>query len=78
MIAVKIGPPICLATVAAPHYFQKRSLPEYPDDLDNHACLALRFHAHAPIYDWEFEKDGEELVKKVSDPFIFRESDIEI
>ena len=78
MIAVKIGPPIRLAAVASPQYFQQHGIPEHPDDLDNHACLALRFHAHASIYDWEFEKDGEELVKKVSGPFIFSESDIAI
>lgn len=78
MIAVKIGPPIRLAAVATPGYFQQHGVPEHPDDLDNHACLALRFHAHAAIYDWEFEKDGEELIKKVTGPFIFSESDIAI
>jgi len=36
----------------------------------------LRFHAHGAIYDWEFEKDGEALVKKVPNQFIFSESDI--
>ncbi|KAF0810315.1 HTH-type transcriptional regulator YcjZ [Alcanivorax sp. S71-1-4] len=76
MIAVKIGPPIRLAAVATPHYFQTHGTPAHPDDLDHHACLVLRFHAHAPVYDWEFEKDGEEIVKKVSGPFIFSESDI--
>ncbi|MGB2517974.1 LysR substrate-binding domain-containing protein [Shewanella algae] len=36
----------------------------------------MRFHAHAPVYDWEFEKEGEEIVKHVSGPFIFSESDV--
>ncbi|WP_417553522.1 LysR family transcriptional regulator [Marinomonas fungiae] len=78
MIAVKIGPPVRLAAVASPRYFQLHGIPEHPDDLDHHACLALRFHAHASVYDWEFEKDGEVLVKKISGPFIFSESDIAI
>src|SRR5690606_105688 len=69
MIAVKIGPPIRLAAVASPLYFQEHGIPEHPDDLDHHACLTLRFHAHASIYDWEFEKGGEEIVKKISGPF---------
>lgn len=78
MIAIPIGPPIRLAAVAAPHYFQQRGTPEHPDDLEQHDCLALRFHAHAPVYDWEFEKAGQALVKKITGPFIFSESDIAI
>ncbi|WP_022958125.1 LysR family transcriptional regulator [Spongiibacter tropicus] len=76
MVAIKLGPPVRLAAVASPAYFQERGTPQHPDDLDKHACLVLRFHAHAPTYDWEFEKDGGALVKKVSGPFIFSESDI--
>jgi len=76
MVAVKIGPPIRMAAVAAPHYFRTHGVPEHPSDLDSHACLALRFHSHAPAYDWEFEKGSEEIVKKVSGPFIFSDSDI--
>lgn len=76
MIAVRIGPPIRMAAVAAPHYFRARGVPEHPSDLDAHACLALRFHSHAPAYDWEFEKDGKEIIKKVSGPFVFNDSDI--
>lgn len=76
MIAVKIGPPIRLAAVASPRYFQEHGVPEHPDDLDHHACLTLRFQAHAPVYDWEFERGDKEIVKKVSGPFIFSDSDI--
>lgn len=76
MIAVKIGPPLRMAAVATPEYFKEHGLPEHPSELDSHRCLALRFNAHVPTYDWEFEKNGEEIVKKVSGPFIFSESDI--
>jgi DNA-binding transcriptional LysR family regulator len=76
MIAVKIGPPIRMAAVAAPDYFRTHGVPDHPSDLDAHSCLALRFHTHSPAYDWEFERDGEEIIKKVSGPFIFSESDI--
>lgn len=76
MIAVDVGPPIRLAAVASPAYFKAHGIPQHPDDLDNHACLTLRFQSHSPAYDWEFEKDGQEIVKKVSGPFIFSESDI--
>lgn len=76
MIAVKIGPAVRLAAVATPEYFKRHGVPKHPHDLDEHACLVLRFHAHAPVYDWEFEKEGEEIVKHVSGPFIFSESDV--
>jgi len=76
MIAVNIGPPIRLAAVASPAYFKAHGAPQHPDDLDGHACLTLRFQSHSPAYDWEFEKSGQEIVKKVSGPFIFSESDI--
>ncbi len=76
MIAVRVGPPIRMVAVASPEYFRERGVPEHPTDLDDHACLQLRFHSHASPYDWEFEKDGEEIVKKVSGPFVFSESDI--
>ncbi len=78
MIAVNIGPPVRLAAVASPDYFKIHGVPDHPDDLDEHACLALRFQSHVPAYDWEFEKDGEEIVKKVNGPFIFSESDIAV
>ncbi len=48
MIAVKIGPAVRLAAVATPEYFKRHGVPKHPHDLDEHACLVLRFHAHAP------------------------------
>ncbi len=76
MIAVKVGPPLRIAAVATPEYFKKHGVPEHPVDLNAHDCLALRFSPHAAPYDWEFEKNGEQIVKKVSGSFIFSESDI--
>lgn len=78
MIAVKVGPPVRLAAVASPDYFRNRPVPEHPSDLDDHLCLAMRYAPHAAPYDWEFEKDGVEIVKKVSGPFIFNDSDMVI
>ncbi|HPE61454.1 MAG TPA: LysR substrate-binding domain-containing protein, partial [Thiolinea sp.] len=76
MIAVKIGAPIRMAAVAAPDYCREHGIPEHPTALENHTCLTLRFHPHAPAYDWEFEKNGEEIVKKVTGPFIFNDSEV--
>lgn len=76
MISVRIGPPIRMAAVASPDYLKSRGIPEHPAELDRHACLGLRFDPHAPAYEWEFEKNGEAITRKVSGPFIFNESDI--
>lgn len=76
MIAVQIGPPIRMAAVATPEYFRRYGIPQHPDDLVNHACVALRFHAHSATYDWEFEQHGVEIIKKITGPFIFSDSDI--
>lgn len=78
MIAVKVGPPIRLAIVGSPEYFRDHPTPEHPSDLDAHRCLAMRFAPHSAPYDWEFEKGGEEIVKKIAGPFIFNDSDLVI
>lgn len=76
MISVRIGPEIRMAAVASPDYLRGRGVPGHPSDLDAHDCLALRFNPHSAPYDWEFERDGEEIVKKVSGPLVFSESDL--
>ena len=58
MIAVRIGPPIRSAVVAAPSYLATRAHPSMPRDLALHACIRFRFDSGV-IYRWEFEKDGE-------------------
>lgn len=75
MVAVKIGPPLRMAAVASPEYLHQHGIPKHPNDLDSHACVTMRFSSHSPTYDWEFEKDGKEFVKKVTGPFIFSETD---
>ena len=76
MIAVPAGPPLRLAAVGSPAYFANRGVPLHPDDLDQHDCLTMRFSATSTIYDWEFEREGQELVKRVTGPFVFNESDL--
>eukprot|EP00003_Mantamonas_plastica_P029651 TRINITY_DN705_c0_g1_i1.p1 TRINITY_DN705_c0_g1~~TRINITY_DN705_c0_g1_i1.p1 ORF type:complete len:297 (+),score=6.16 TRINITY_DN705_c0_g1_i1:94-984(+) len=76
MIAVRIGPQITMAAVASPQYFRAHGVPEHPSEFDNHACLAMRFSPTASPYDWEFEKGGEVIVKKVHGPLICSDSDM--
>jgi DNA-binding transcriptional LysR family regulator len=65
MIAVRIGPDMRMAVVAAPSYFAKRLPPRTPQDLIAHNCINLRLPAYGTFYAWEFEKGNRELKVRV-------------
>ncbi|MDE1146578.1 MAG: LysR family transcriptional regulator [Azospirillaceae bacterium] len=71
MIAVRIGPDVRFAVVAAPSYFAGRPVPETPQDLVGHNCINLRFPTYGGLYAWEFEKDGRELKVRVEGQLVF-------
>jgi DNA-binding transcriptional LysR family regulator len=73
MIAVRIGPDIRMALVAAPSYLAERTTPKTPHDLTNHACINLRLPTLGGLYAWEFEKDGRELNVRVDGQFVFND-----
>ncbi|TPO08250.1 LysR substrate-binding domain-containing protein, partial [Mesorhizobium sp. B1-1-5] len=72
MIAVRIGPDIRGAAVAAPSYFASMPKPGHPRDLAGHRCIRFRFSSGI-LYRWEFEKDGEEIEIAVEGPLILDE-----
>jgi DNA-binding transcriptional LysR family regulator len=72
MIAVRIGPPMRGAVVAAPSWFETRPRPAHPRDLSEHDCIRFRFSSGA-LYRWEFEKGGEDLEVAVDGPLILGE-----
>ncbi|PXH51254.1 LysR family transcriptional regulator [Klebsiella variicola] len=65
MVAVRIGPDIRMAIVAAPSYFADHPAPETPHDLQDHRCINMRLHTVGGLYHWEFEKDGKPLRVRV-------------
>lgn len=71
MIAVRIGPELRMAAVAAPSYIARRGTPLTPHDLAEHDCINLRFQTRGNLYAWEFEKDGRELNVRVDGQLIF-------
>lgn len=73
MIAVQVGPQLEMAAVASPEYFAQRGTPRHPDDLDTHDCLLMRHRSDGPVYDWEFDIDGGEVIKKLNGPFILND-----
>ena len=71
MIAVRIGPDMRMAVVAAPSYFRERSEPKTPQDLTDHNCINLRLPSHGGLYAWEFEKGDRELRVRVEGQMTF-------
>jgi len=72
MIAVRIGPSMRGAAVAAPSYFENRPRPQRPQDLSAHRCIRFRFSSGV-IYRWEFEKEGVAIEPPVEGPLILGE-----
>ena len=61
MIALRIGPDVPMAVVAAPACFAGRPRPRQPQDLAGHACINLRLPTHGEIFSWTFSKAGRDL-----------------
>jgi DNA-binding transcriptional LysR family regulator len=71
MIAVRVGPDLRMAAVAAPSYFAKRPRPKRPQDLTEHSCINLHLPTYGGLYAWEFEKDGREMRARVEGQLVF-------
>jgi DNA-binding transcriptional LysR family regulator len=71
MIAVRIGPDVRFAVVAAKSYFARRSPPRTPQDLISHNCINLRLPTYGGLYAWEFERDDRELKVRVEGQLVF-------
>lgn len=71
MIAVRIGPDLRMAAVAAPAYFANHPPPRTPQDLAHHRCINLRLATRGDLYAWEFEKGGRELRVRVEGQLVF-------
>jgi len=61
MIAVRIGPDMRWAVVAAPAYFAKHPPPKRPQELTQHNCINLRLATYGGLYAWEFARAGREF-----------------
>ncbi|MFJ2485229.1 LysR substrate-binding domain-containing protein [Pseudomonas sp. NPDC087639] len=44
---------------AAPAYLERAGVPQSPDDLQNHACLAFRYPLDGRFLRWSFLRDGQ-------------------
>lgn len=57
MIRVPIGPPLRLAVVGAPAYFEQHEAPQSPEDLVSLPCIRGRMPSGEPS-SWSFVRDG--------------------
>ena len=71
MVAVRIGPDLRMAAVAAPAYLARHPAPQTPHDLAQHDCINLRLPTRGGFYSWEFEKDGRALKVRVEGRLAF-------
>ena len=65
MIAVRVGPDVRIAVVAAPSYLRNRKRPQLPQDLTNHNCINFRFMQGAGLFVWRFEKNRRKVNVRV-------------
>jgi len=68
MVAVPVSPPIEMAVVGSPAYFERYGLPESPADLMRHNCLAYRFTSSGTIDRWSFTSPDAEGRTVVFEP----------
>ncbi|WP_430461513.1 LysR family transcriptional regulator [Thalassolituus sp. LLYu03] len=63
MVAIPVSPPISMAIVGSPDYFARYGVPQTPEDLMQHNCLAYRFSSSGIIDRWSFTSpDDDERV----------------
>jgi DNA-binding transcriptional LysR family regulator len=71
MIAIPIGPPLRMAVVASPAYFEARPIPKTPNDLTDHNCINQRMPTSGGLYVWDFERRGRKVNVRVDGSLIF-------
>ncbi|MFT3975552.1 MAG: LysR family transcriptional regulator [Sphingomonas bacterium] len=71
MIAMRIGPDMPMAVVAAPSCFQDRARPKRPQDLSDHQCINLRLPTHGELLPWTFTKAGKDLRVTMTGRLVF-------
>lgn len=71
MIAVAIGPPLRMAVVGSPAYFDAHPIPRVPQDLLSHNCINQRMLTSGGLYVWDFERDGQQVNIRVDGSLIF-------
>lgn len=70
MIAMRIGPDIRFAIVAAPGYLDAHSPIGTPQDLTRHRCVMTRMPTRGDMLVWELARGGEEARVRIEGPLV--------
>ncbi|MBN8480125.1 MAG: LysR family transcriptional regulator [Xanthomonadales bacterium] len=68
VVAVPITPPLEMAIVGSPAYFERHGIPQTPADVMKHNCLAYRFTSSGTIDRWSFSPPDAEDRAVVFEP----------
>ena len=71
MIAVKIGPPMRMAVVGSPAYFERHPIPQTPHDLTGHCCINTRLPTYGGLFPWDLEQDDREIKVRTEGQLVF-------
>ncbi|MDH1105445.1 LysR family transcriptional regulator [Pseudomonas otitidis] len=71
--AVRIGPDLTFALVAAPAYLARHPAPATPQALAEHRCINLRLPTRGNLWAWELCHNGQALNVRVDGQLVFNE-----
>jgi DNA-binding transcriptional LysR family regulator len=74
MVAVPISPPQRFVVVGAPDYLARHGLPKHPTELQQHACLRIRYVTSGAVHRWEFEQGDKRMEVAVEGPLTANDS----
>ena len=74
-IAIPLGQVRRMAVAASPAFFANRTVPQVPQELLSYPCLRIRL-PNGALFQWRFEKDGEELEIDVEGPITLDEASL--
>ena len=74
MVAVKIGPELCVNVVASPDYLARHGTPSHPRELIEHDCIGFRHSSSGIVERWEFERNDEQIQLVLAGRLILNDS----
>lgn len=78
MIAAPLGPPLRMAVVAAPSYFERHPVPQMPQDLTSHNCINIRLPTYGGQSVSEFDKDRREMRVRVEGQLVINNAPLRL
>ena len=74
VVAVPVGGPHRIATVAAPRYLARHAAPATPDDLASHRCINVRLPGG--LYRWDYRFGDRDIALDVTGPVVTNDGDL--